>query len=89
MYDTDELQGLIDSGAAWQLEGSVGRAAMAAIEEGRCILGPEATRDAYGNWVPSRDEVQPGTKGSREYQEARAVDLARDVLGIEVRVFRF
>ena len=83
------LQALIDSGAAWRLEGSVGREAMEAIEDGRCVLGPEATTDTYGNRIPSRDEVEPGTKGSREYQEARAIDLARDVLGIEVRVFRF
>jgi hypothetical protein len=68
--DADELAGLqelVDSGLAWQLEGSVGRACMAAIEAGRIALGPEGRRDYYGNYVPGRDEVEPGTKGSVEY----------------------
>ena len=64
-----DLQGLIDSGMAWQLEGSVGRAAMDAIEAGWCILGPVGHRDYYGNYVPSRHEVEPGTKGSLEYAD--------------------
>ena len=62
-----ELQELIDSGAAWKLEGSVGRAAMEAIEAGVCILGEEGHYDYWGNYVPSRYEVKPGTKGSLEY----------------------
>lgn len=66
MEDLD-LQDLINSGAAWRLEGSIGRAAMAAIDAGECILGPVGHRDAYGNYVPSRYEVIPGTKGSPEY----------------------
>lgn len=49
------------------LEGSVGRAAMDMIEGGLCILGEEGHRDYWGNYVPSRTEVQPGTKGSIEY----------------------
>jgi hypothetical protein len=65
----DDLQALIDSGTAWQLEGSVGRAAMRAIESGECVLGPEGHRDYWGNYVPSRFEVEPGTKGSVEYAE--------------------
>jgi hypothetical protein len=65
----EQLQALIDSGMAWHLEGAVGRAAMDAIENGDCILGPEGHRDYWGNYVPSRDEVQPGTKGSVEYAE--------------------
>ena len=39
MIDVNDLQGLIDSGMAWRLEGSVGRAAMRAIEDGECVLG--------------------------------------------------
>jgi hypothetical protein len=69
-----DLQDLIDSGAAWQLEGSIGRAAMAAIDEGVCILGPTGHRDYWGNYVPSRDEVEPGTKGSVEYARDRGWD---------------
>lgn len=60
-------QGLIDSGLAWKLEGSVGRTAMNLIERGFCTLGKESHIDSYGNKVPSRYEVKPGTKGSLEY----------------------
>ena len=64
--DDAALQRLIDAGA-WGLEGSMGRAMMAAIEDGRCVLGPESARDYWGNYIPSRTEVQPGTKGSVGY----------------------
>ena len=67
-----DIQDLIDSGMAWRLEGHVGRECMAAIEDGRAILGPVGHTDFYGNYVPSRFEVKPGTKGSVEYAEARA-----------------
>ena len=60
-------QHLVDTGQAWQLEGHVGRTAMGLIEAGRIMLGKEAHRDAYGNRVPSRFEVEPGTKGSAAY----------------------
>lgn len=71
--DADELAGLqelADTGAAWRLEGSVGRAVMAAIEAGQIALGPVGHHDYWGNYVPSRFEVEPGTKGSAEYVEA-------------------
>ncbi len=67
-----EMQELINSGMAWRLEGSVGREAMSLIENGECMLGEEGHRDFWGNYVPSRHEVQPGTKGSPEYCEERA-----------------
>lgn len=74
----DELvavyQELINTGQAWQLEGSIGRACMALIESGKCVLGETGYRDFWGNYVPSRDEVEPGTKGSVEYQEAMQDD---------------
>lgn len=63
----EQMQALIDSGTAWRLEGSVGRAAMALIEEGYCMLGEQAHTDYWGNRVPSRYEVLAGTKGSPEY----------------------
>jgi len=66
-----DLQALIDSGLAWRLEGSVGRAAHEAIEAGICVLGETGHRDYWGNYVPSRHEVEAGTKGSIEYAEAR------------------
>lgn len=65
------LQSLINSGMAWRLEGSVGRAAMDAIEAGHCVLGEQAHYDYWGNRVPSRYEVEPGTKGSVEYAAER------------------
>lgn len=68
------IQNLIDTGLAWQLEGHVGRQCMAAIEAGEAILGPVGHRDYWGNYIPSRDEVQPGTKGSIEYARARGWD---------------
>ena len=73
MGETDEaesiaaLQELVDTGMAWRLEGSVGRAAMGAIEAGAIVLGRDGHRDYWGNYVPSRYEVQPGTKGSPQY----------------------
>lgn len=70
------MQSLIDSGLAWKLEGSVGRAAMAMIEAGACAVGTEAHRDCYGNLVPSRDMLEAGTVGTVEYMEARGYSLA-------------
>lgn len=69
MIDVNDLQGLIDSGMAWRLEGFVGRAAMRAIEEGECVLGEIGHTDFWGNYVPSRYEVEAGTKGSVEYAQ--------------------
>jgi hypothetical protein len=82
LYDEDAnyedvvagYQELINTGTAWKLEGSVGRAAMALIESGECMLGEEGHRDYWGNYVPSRHEVQPGTKGSPEYCTQRSND---------------
>lgn len=74
--ETDEAetieayQHLIDSGQAWTLEGSIGRQAMAYIEDGQCMLGEEGHHDYWGSYVPSRFEVAPGSKGSVEYVEA-------------------
>lgn len=65
-------QELVNSGDAWQLEGHVGRTAMDLISAGKIMLGEEGHRDYYGNYVPSRHEVQPGTKGSSEYVLARS-----------------
>lgn len=60
-------QALINSGMAWRLEGSVGRHCMGLIEAGACMCGTSGVRDYYGNYVPSRTEVQEGTKGSRGF----------------------
>lgn len=64
------IQRAINSGM-WGLQGSYGRAMMEAINAGCCLLGKSGARDYYGNYIPSRDEVQEGTKGSISFVEAR------------------
>lgn len=71
--EIEVMQRMINDGSAWKMEGSTGRAAMAMLESGECILGTEAHYDAYGNRVPSRTEVKSGTKGSVEYAENMGV----------------
>jgi hypothetical protein len=61
-------QYLIDTGQAWLLEGHVGRTAMRLIEDGYCTLGPTPHRDFYGNRIPARSEVVPGTVGTYAYK---------------------
>jgi hypothetical protein len=65
------LQRAINTGEAWKFQGSYGRTMMAAIEAGFCLLGLLPAEDAYGNPIPDRDEVQPGSKGSRAYVAER------------------
>ena len=64
-----ELQNLINTGQAWKMEGSVGREAMQALEVGACMLPKQDYYDYYGNTVPSRDKLKPGTKGT--YQNSK------------------
>ena len=61
------IQRAINSGTAWSFQGSYGRAMMDAITGGFCMLGTAPARDYYGNRIPSRTEVQAGTKGSYLY----------------------
>lgn len=61
------LQRQINSGQIWLLEGHAGRTAMAAINQGLVMVGLESRRDYWGNKIPSRSELQPGTKGTRGY----------------------
>jgi hypothetical protein len=63
-------QSLINNGMAWRLEGSIGRECMRLIESGHAILGDKAHTDYWGNTVPGRDWVIPGTKGSVAYGNA-------------------
>lgn len=58
------IQEAINSGVAWRLEGFYGRAMMDAIQSGACMLGKEGAQDYYGSYIPSRDEVEEGSKGS-------------------------
>jgi hypothetical protein len=55
------------NGGMWGLQGSYGRTMMAAIEDGYCLLGKAGARDYYGNYIPSREQVKAGTKGSYEF----------------------
>ena len=63
-YGFDKIQESINTGLAWKMEGSVGREAMALLESGACMLPKEFNVDYYGNRVPSRDVLKPGTKGT-------------------------
>ena len=62
------IQALVNSGT-WGLQGHTGRHMMDMIEAGVVALGPEPARDYYGNRIPSRFEVESGTKGSVEFVE--------------------
>lgn len=57
-------QKIINDGSVWKLQGSHGRRAMQLIEARLCELGEVGHYDYWGNYVPSRYEVKPGTKGS-------------------------
>lgn len=57
------IQRAINAGM-WSLQGSYGRTMMRAIEDGRCLLGRSDFRDYFRNHIPSRDQVEDGTKGS-------------------------
>lgn len=65
--DHAAMQRIINDGSGWRMQGSMGRAMMAAIEAGECMLGKSVMTDYWGNRIPSRYHVQAGTKGSREY----------------------
>ena len=64
------IQRAINAGA-WSFQGSYGRAMMDAINAGYCMLGTKRARDYYGNVIPSRDDVEDGTKGSFNYVRER------------------
>lgn len=88
--DIITLQNLINSGMAWTLEGSIGRTCMAALENGDVMLGTEIKYDFYGNHIPARTMVQPGTKGSRQLvvdthgeEYAAELELVPDTFMIE------
>jgi hypothetical protein len=68
------IQRAINSGM-WGLQGSYGRTMMDAIRSGQCLLGNNTARDYYGNTIPSRTQVQEGTKGS--------YDFVADAMGAE------
>lgn len=64
--EPEALQRMINAGQ-WSLQGSMGRAMMAAIESGDCMLGKQRARDYWGNTIPARTDVEAGTKGSFDF----------------------
>lgn len=60
------MQELIETGLAWHFEGSVGREAMSFLKCGACFLPETPFKDYYGNEVPSREWLEPGTTGTLE-----------------------
>lgn len=76
--DTDEqeysraMQRTINDGSIWRMEGSAGRQAMAAIENGACLCAHVGCRDYWGNYVPARSDLKPGTKGTYDYVVERS-----------------
>ena len=84
-YGYLQMQRLIDSGEVWKFEGSMGRSAMSCLEGGMCYLPEKQTFDYYGNILPARTELEPGTKGTLENAEKfwQAVEDEEIFLGIE------
>jgi hypothetical protein len=71
------IQRAINSGMAWSFQGSYGRTMMDAIENGDCLLGKHPARDYWGGYIPDRDQVKAGTKGSYDFvADARSVEWA-------------
>ena len=60
------LQRLVDTGQAWQMEGSTGRLCMSLLKVGALFLPRKDFRDYYGNIVPSRTKLKAGTTGTLE-----------------------
>ena len=63
-HNVYDLQQLINTGEVWKFEGSYGRAAMAALEDGACMLPKKRHRDYYGQIVPARTDLKAGAKGT-------------------------
>lgn len=62
-----QAQLLLNAGLAWKIEGALGVACVQHISDGTVMLGPTQHTDAHGNTVPSRDDVKPGARGTREF----------------------
>lgn len=65
------LQRQINSGTIWHMQGACGRAAMDAITAGACLCAFVGSRDYWGNYVPARSDLKPGTKGTHDYVRER------------------
>ena len=64
LYGFESTQEGINTGQIWHFEGSAGRHAMDLLKAGICLLPTCQHVDYYGNTIPSRYDVKPGTPGS-------------------------
>jgi hypothetical protein len=63
-YKVTGVQEGITSGQCWHMEGAQGRFASECLTNGVCVLPTVQIKDYYGNTVPSRNDLKPGTKGT-------------------------
>jgi hypothetical protein len=79
----ESIQRAINSGM-WSMQGSYGRAMMAAINDGKCLLGLKPSRDYWGNTIPSRLQVKEYSKGSWDYvKEHSGMVWANKMAGVK------
>ena len=64
IFGNSTIQDLINSGQIWHLEGTMGRHAMDLLRSGVCMLPLKQYSDYYGNLVPARTNLKPGTAGT-------------------------
>ncbi len=60
------FQEMINDGSVWRLQGSYIRTAFDLVDAGQCMLGEFGHNDYFGDYIPSRYEVRPGSPGSAE-----------------------
>ena len=65
-----DVQRQINDGTIWR-EDATSRLALQFLEQGLCLLPEKPYRDNYGNKVPSRGSLKPGTIGTWSYVVAR------------------
>lgn len=87
LHGYSEMQEMINSGDAWKMEGSVGREASALLGSGACMLPKVHKYDAYGNRVPSRDDLKPGTKGTFKNSQRFWTDVENGKIELYVDSF--
>ena len=61
---TAAYQHMIDNGSVWAMDGSTGRFAMDLLKGGYCTLPEVRHKDFWGNTIPSRHDVKPGSFGT-------------------------
>ena len=63
-FEVQTMQGMINDGSVWRMEGDYGRRAMELIRAGYCELAEQRYKDAWGNVVPSKHDIKPGEPGA-------------------------